>query len=120
MVGMNRRSRSKAISKRPDSAAIFAALGDETRLRLVQALSAGKPLSITLLTTGTRVTRQAITKHLHVLAAAGIVRGARQGREQLWELNGERLREAERQLELISGQWDSALARLRKLVEGEE
>jgi DNA-binding transcriptional ArsR family regulator len=117
---MNRRSLSRSISKRPDSAAIFAALGDQTRLRLVQALSAGKPLSITLLATGARVTRQAITKHLHVLAAAGIVRGARQGREQLWELNGGQLREAQRQLELISGEWDLALGRLQALVERDE
>ena len=117
---MNRRSRSGNISKRPDSAAIFASLGDETRLRLVRALSGGKPLSITLLTAGTRVTRQAVTKHLHVLAAAGVVRGARQGREQLWELNGGQLREAQRQLELLSGQWDRALMRLKAHVEGEK
>jgi len=89
-------------------------------LRLVQALSAGQPLSITHLTAGTRVTRQAITKHLHVLAAAGVVRGARQGREQLWELNGEPLREAQRQLELISGGWDVGLARLQAHVEGDD
>lgn len=118
MVGKNRQSRYRSISKRQHSSAeIFAALGDETRLRLVHALSAGGPLSITRLTTGTRVTRQAITKHLHVLAAAGLVRGSRCGREQLWELDGEQLYEAQRQLELISGEWNEALMRLKAHLE---
>jgi len=53
-----------------------------------------------------------------VLAAAGLVRGTRQGREQLWELDGEPLREARRQLELISGEWDAALSRLKAHVDG--
>ncbi|HWC98541.1 MAG TPA: metalloregulator ArsR/SmtB family transcription factor [Candidatus Sulfopaludibacter sp.] len=114
---MRRPSRSRSTSRRPHNAAVFAALGDETRLALIEALSAGESLSITRLTAGRRVTRQAITKHLHVLSAAGLVRATRQGREQLWELDGEPLREARRQLEVISGEWDSALARLRAQVE---
>ena len=77
-----------------NSASIFAALGDETRLSLVARLSLGEPLSITCLSSGTKVTRQAITKHLHVLAEAGVVRGFRNGREQLWELQRRRLDEA--------------------------
>jgi DNA-binding transcriptional ArsR family regulator len=113
MAGKHRRKPSSAISKRASSAGIFAALGDDTRLGLVRSLSTGGPLSITTLTLGTKVTRQAITKHLHVLAGAGLVRGTKQGREQLWELDGEPLREAQRQLERISGQWDSALLRLK-------
>jgi len=118
VAGNTRRSRSSGTSRRPSSAAVFAALGDETRLALVEALSAGAPLSITRLADGRRVTRQAITKHLHVLAAAGLVRGTRQGREQLWELDGEPLREARRQLEVISGEWDAALSRLKAHVDG--
>src|SRR3954468_2408213 len=100
-----------------NSASVFAALGDETRLSLVARLSLGEPLSITCLSSGTKVTRQAITKHLHVLAEAGVVRGFRNGREQLWELERRRLDEAKRSLDIISRQWDGALARLKALVE---
>lgn len=74
-------------------------------------------MSISSLTAGTRVTRQAITKHLRVLEGAGVVRGTRRGRERLWQLERRRLQQARRYLDLISSQWDDALARLRKLVE---
>jgi DNA-binding transcriptional ArsR family regulator len=100
------------------SAPIFAALGDETRLRLVARLCAGGPMSIARLTSGGDVTRQAITKHLHVLAGAGLVRGFRQGRERVWELEPAQLEEARRCLARISSQWDDALARLKTTVEG--
>jgi DNA-binding transcriptional ArsR family regulator len=99
------------------SAPVFAALGDETRLRLVARLSAGGPFSIARLTEGSKVTRQAVTKHLHVLAGVGLVRDVRVGRERLWELDTHELDEARRCLELISDQWDGALGRLRRLVE---
>jgi len=99
------------------SAPVFAALGDETRLRLVARLCAGEPQSITQLASGAAITRQAITKHLHVLAGAGLVRGIRQGREQLWELQPRQLQEARRALDLISRQWDDALARLKASLE---
>jgi|SRR5579863_1638105 len=98
-------------------APVFAALGDPIRLQLVARLSGGAQLSITQLASGTHVTRQAITKHLHVLAHARLVRGARQGREQLWELNPAQLREARRCLDLIAGQWDDALQRLKASLE---
>ena len=104
-------------SELKDSAPVFAALGDPTRLRLVARLCEGEPLSITQLASGSRVTRQAITKHLHVLADAGLVQGFRQGREQLWELTPQQLLAARRSLDLISHQWDNALARLKALVE---
>ncbi|HVN05769.1 MAG TPA: metalloregulator ArsR/SmtB family transcription factor [Bryobacteraceae bacterium] len=100
-----------------DSAAIFAALGDETRLRLVARLSGAGALSITSLTTGTRMTRQAITKHLHMMQSAGLVRGTRHGRACLWQLDQRRIREARQYLDAISKQWDDALGRLRKFVE---
>lgn len=101
------------------SAPVFAALGDETRLRLVARLSAGEPLSITQLSSGAEVTRQAITKHLHVLAGAGLIRGSREGRQQLWLLEPRPLREARRCLELIGHQWEEALGRLKNLLESE-
>ncbi len=100
------------------AAPVFAALGDETRLRLMARLGTEGPLSIARLTTGTAVTRQAVTKHLHVLAGAGLARGTRRGRERLWELEREPLQEARRRLELVSRQWDQALARLKASVEG--
>jgi DNA-binding transcriptional ArsR family regulator len=102
------------------SAPIFAALGDETRLRLVSKLGRGEALSIATLTGGAKVTRQAITKHLHVLEDVGLVRGVRHGREQLWELTPKKIDEARECLDLISAQWDEALTRLKALVEDEE
>src|SRR5712692_4765663 len=93
------------------AAPVFAALGDQTRLRLVARLCAGGPMSIARLTSGADVTRQAVTKHLHVLAGAGLVHGFRQGRERVWELEPAQLEEARRLLARISGQWDDALAR---------
>lgn len=99
------------------SAPVFAALGDATRLRLVSRLGTEGPLSIARLTAGTEVTRQAVTKHLHVLSGAGLARGTRRGRERLWKLEPEPLEEARRCLDLISQQWDQALARLKVSVE---
>lgn len=99
------------------SAPVFAALGDPTRLRLLAALCAGGALSITQLTAGTAITRQAVTKHLQVLAEAGLVRDSWQGRERQWQLEPSRLDEARRALDAIAAQWDQALARLKRLVE---
>lgn len=102
------------------SAPVFAALGDELRLTLVSRLGHEGPLSIASLTEGTDVTRQAVTKHLHVLADAGLVRASRHGREQRWEMKGPSLSEARRCLDLIAAHWDDALARLKEAVEREE
>jgi DNA-binding transcriptional ArsR family regulator len=99
------------------AAPLFAALGDETRLRIVGRLCAHGPQSIASLTSDARVTRQAITKHLGALEDAGIVRSARDGRERIWEIRPKRLTEARTYLERISSQWDDAIDRLRKLVE---
>jgi len=84
------------------AATVFAALGDETRLQLVQRLVARGPLSIARLTQGSNVTRQAVTKHLRVLARAGLARGSRQGRESRWELAPLHIEEARRFLDLIT------------------
>jgi DNA-binding transcriptional ArsR family regulator len=98
---------------------VFAALGDETRIAVVARLCAGGPQSITRLTTGSAVTRQAITKHLTVLAGAGLVRDVRRGRERIWELDTKGLDDASRWLEQVSKRWDEALDRLKKFVEGD-
>jgi DNA-binding transcriptional ArsR family regulator len=108
---------SHAGPKLKGAAPLFAALGDPTRLALVARLSAGGPHSIAHLTAGSDVTRQAITKHLHVLAAAGVVRHMRRGREQIWRLEPERLEIARRFIDEISRQWDARVSRLRNLVE---
>jgi DNA-binding transcriptional ArsR family regulator len=96
---------------------LFAALGDETRLALVARLCSGQPYSISQLTEGSRLTRQAITKHLRVLANAGIVRCVRAGRESRFEFQPEPIAEMHEYLELVSCQWDLALSRLKSFVE---
>jgi DNA-binding transcriptional ArsR family regulator len=98
-------------------APLFAALGDEIRLTLVAALCLGGATSIAQLTSATEISRQAVTKHLGVLAAAGLVRDVKVGRERLWELEPTQLDEARRTLELIGQQWDHALAKLKIAVE---
>ncbi len=100
-----------------DAAPLFSALGDRTRLDLLVRLCAGGALSITALSSGSPVSRQAVTKHLEVLSQAGLVRSFRQGRERLWEAEPRRLDDARRHLELISRQWDEALDRLKQYVE---
>src|SRR6185369_1017717 len=96
------------------AAPLFAALGDETRLRIVARLCAGGPQSIAAITAGLKVTRQAVTKHLRVLAEAGVARGVRRGRESRWELEPERLAVARRHLDRISEQWTRRLDSLER------
>jgi DNA-binding transcriptional ArsR family regulator len=98
-------------------AAVFAALGDETRLSLLGKLSGGQRQSISQLASGSSLTRQAITKHLRVLEGAGVVQSARVGRESLFELRPEPLKDVRAYLDRVSGQWDQALARLKSFVE---
>ena len=99
------------------TAAIFAALGDQTRLGLVSSLCDGGPMSITRLTGGFDISRQAITKHLRVMEEAGLVRSTQHGRESIWELEQVPLEQARRYLQEISSQWDDALGRLKRFVE---
>lgn len=96
---------------------MFAALGDETRLALVTRLAAGEAASITELTLHSRLTRQAITKHLRVLERAGMVRCVRAGRENRFELDPRPLSEIEEYVQRVSREWDAALARLKAFVE---
>ncbi len=104
-------------SKPQAKAAIFAALGDETRLALLVRLSDGQRHSIAQLTEGSRLTRQAVTKHLRVLERVRIVHSTREGRESLFEFNPEPLDELKQYLDLVSERWDQALARLKAFVE---
>ena len=111
---MSSRARKSGLRAR---APVFAALGDETRLALVRKLCGGEARSITELTTGSKLTRQAVTKHLRVLEKVGIVRCVRSGRESLFELDPRPIEEMKEYLEFVSEQWDRALERLRAFVE---
>jgi DNA-binding transcriptional ArsR family regulator len=112
----HKRHRSIAAKRHP-RAQVFAALGDETRLSLVAKLCGGQPHSISQLTEGSKLTRQAITKHLRVLESVGIVHGFHAGRESLFEFDPEPMAEIKGYLDFVSEQWDQALSRLKSFVE---
>ena len=109
------------LRKRPSSvrvkAAVFAALGDETRLSLLLRLCNGQRYSIAELTEGTKLTRQAVTKHLRVLERVRMVHGTREGRQSLFRFDPQPVIEMKEYLERVSKQWDGALARLKSFVE---
>ena len=96
---------------------LFAALGDETRLKLLARLSGGRRESITSLSADSSLTRQAVTKHLIVLANAGLVSDEHRGREHMWQYVPQTVVDASEFLEQISRQWNDALDRLKSLVE---
>ncbi|TLZ15535.1 MAG: helix-turn-helix transcriptional regulator [Gammaproteobacteria bacterium] len=114
---MSRVGSDLSAAKRRHHAAVFAALADETRLALVTTLSGGEPRSIAQLTGGSRMTRQAITKHLRVLECAGIVHSVRSGRESRFAFDPAPLNELKEYLGRVSAQWDQVLSRLKTLVE---
>jgi DNA-binding transcriptional ArsR family regulator len=114
---MSHKPHSRMAAKRQVRAPVFAALGDDTRLSLIAKLCGGQPQSISHLTRGSRLTRQAITKHLRVLESVGIVHSVQAGRESLFEFNPEPIEEMKKYLDLVSQQWDQALSRLKSIVE---
>jgi DNA-binding transcriptional ArsR family regulator len=111
---MSHKLRSSLVARR---APVFAALGDQTRLSIVAKLCAGHPCSIAQLTKGSRLTRQAITKHLRVLERARIVRSVRAGREKRFAFDPQPIEGIKEYLDFVSSLWDQALARLKSLVE---
>jgi DNA-binding transcriptional ArsR family regulator len=104
-------------AKRQSRAPVFAALGDEMRLTLIAKLCSGQPYSISQLTQGSKLTRQAITKHLRVLERVGIVHSIRTGRESRFEFDPRPMEGMKDYLNLVSQQWDQALSRLKLFVE---
>jgi len=114
---MSRGGSDLSAAKRRQHAAVFAALADETRLSLVTTLCGGEPRSIAQLTGGSKMTRQAITKHLRVLECAGIVHSVRSGRESRFAFDPAPLNELKEYLGRVSAQWDQVLSRLKTLVE---
>lgn len=114
---MSSKRRSRVPAGLAGAAPLFAALGDETRMALVLRLGSGGPHSIAKLAAESPYTRQAITKHLEVLSAAGLVRSDRRGRERIWQVEADRIDSARRYLEQVSLQWDAAMGRLKQFVE---
>jgi len=111
------KQRSSLAARERAHAPVFAALGDETRLALVTKLSGGQPRSISQLTKGSKLTRQAITKHLRVLESVGIVHSVHAGRESLFEFDPTPIEDMREYLDFVSKQWDHALTRLKSFVE---
>ena len=114
---MSRTGRSAVAAKLRDYAPVFAALGDETRLSLLAKLSSGEPRSISQLTHGSKLTRQAVTKHLRVLQNVGLVHSTQSGRENLFELDTRPFEDIREYLQFVSDQWGQSLSRLKSFVE---
>ncbi len=114
---MSHKIRKRITAKPKAKARLFAALGDKTRLALVARLCSGEPASISQLSEDSKLTRQAITKHLGVLERAGIVSSAYSGRERLFRFESEPIQELQQYLASVSKQWDQTLARLKSRVE---
>jgi DNA-binding transcriptional ArsR family regulator len=114
---MSRTRPNRVAASRQVQAPVFAALGDSTRLSLVAKLAGGQPHSISELTSGSRLSRQAITKHLRVLESVGIVHSVRKGRESRYAFNPEPMANIREYLDLVSKQWDEKLSRLKSFVE---
>jgi DNA-binding transcriptional ArsR family regulator len=108
---------SGVVARRRAQATVFAALGDETRLALLAKLYGGERCSIAELSAGSKLTRQAITKHLRVLERVRVVHSVRVGRESLFEFDPRPLEGLKEYLEVVSKQWDEALLRLKAFVE---
>lgn len=115
---MSRRPKPAASPERTH-APIFAALGDRTRLLLIGKLARGQPSSISELTEDFNITRQAVTKHLHVLEGAGLVAGTREGREIRFTFTPGPMEQAKTYLEGVAQQWGDALGRLKDFVESD-
>ena len=114
---MSPKRRSHSAARPQPRSPVFAALGDETRLALVAKLCWGQPRSISQLTEGSRLTRQAITKHLRVLESVGIVHRVRAGRESRFEFDAQPIADIKEYLDFVSEQWDRALSKLKSFVE---
>ena len=96
---------------------VLAALGDDTRWSILQELGRAD-LSASALAALLPVTRQAIAKHLGVLADAGLVEPVRVGREVRYRAIGSRLAETARALDAIGAAWDRRLAAIKQIAEG--
>jgi DNA-binding transcriptional ArsR family regulator len=117
LKAMSLSARNALANRRQAPAPVFAALGDPTRLSLIVKLCSGRRCSISQLTEDTKLTRQAITKHLRVLEHAGIAHSNRTGRESLFSFDPEPIGAIGEYLDLVSALWDETLGRLQRFVE---
>ncbi len=97
--------------------ALWAAVADPTRRRVLDALLERGEANTTTLAQGLPVTRQAVAKHLAVLDRVGLVAGRRQGREVRYAVRPERLDDAAEAMARVAAQWDRRLARIKRLAE---
>jgi DNA-binding transcriptional ArsR family regulator len=97
----------------------FHAVADPTRREILERLRTSGTLSVSEIANDLPITRQAVTKHLDALAAVGLVRIRRVGRERLHELDQEPLRELHQWLAPYTAEWDRRLDRLKKHLEEE-
>jgi DNA-binding transcriptional ArsR family regulator len=118
-LGSAVREESNPVAQLPNAATVFAALGDPVRLSIIVRLCGVGPLPTIQLKHGTRLSRQAITKHLRILEEVGLVRSDRVGRDRSWRIEEGQLAKTGAYLEQISAQWEARLERLRSLVEYE-
>ncbi len=98
-------------------AAVFAALGDPTRLSLMWRLKDGDMLSVTALSEGLPLTRQGVSKHLRILEQAGVLTSRKVGRESRYAFQPDAVVAARSYLDAVSAQWDETIARLKRFVE---
>lgn len=110
---------SSAPAPREVPRAVFDALADPTRRRLLERLAASGPLSITDLAAPFPISRQAVSKHLTALAEAGLVRAERRGRTRLLTFAPEPLADASSWIARIEARWDARLAALHDLLADE-
>jgi DNA-binding transcriptional ArsR family regulator len=108
-----------ALTRVINIAPTFAALGDPIRLAIFARLCGDGPLPTVTLNQDNELSRQGLTKHLWILADAGLVRSDRVGRNRSWRVEPGQLAKARGYLDGISAQWDARLERLRTLVEDE-
>ena len=99
--------------------AVFDALADPTRRRLLERLSASGPVSITELAQTFPISRQAVSKHLTALEAAGLVRAERRGRTRVLTFSPEPLAGAASWIAGIEARWDARLAALHDMLSAE-
>jgi DNA-binding transcriptional ArsR family regulator len=116
---MSNKSVARRLQQASAAAEVFAALGDPTRLALINQLCDGSTRSISQLTEGTNLSRQGITKHLRVLQEAGLVRNEKAGRESLYAYNPRPIHDARNYIDVVSRQWDQSLGRLKTFIEDE-
>ena len=97
---------------------VFHAVADPTRRRILTALRENGPLSVKALSDPLPMSRQAVTKHLDILEAAGLVGRSMQGRQRIHHLRAEPLKAMDDWLEPYAAAWDERLERLRIHVDG--